>query len=157
MESKTNTPAKQTTSQTASQLETMINQARAAMEHAYAPYSHFPVGVCLRSDNGNFYSGCNVENVSYGLTLCAEASAIANMVSQGERCITEIVVMAQGDSVITPCGACRQRLSEFTHPQALVHCCGPEGLRFTTSMTELLPQSFGPKHLDHLKSNISSS
>ena len=129
-------------------LDTMIQQARKAMNHAYAPYSKFHVGVCLQTDNGHYYSGCNVENASYGLTMCAEASAISNMVTNGDRTITEIVVMAKSDVMVTPCGACRQRLSEFTHPQALVHICSPEGLQKTMTMAELFPQSFGPEQLN---------
>lgn len=128
--------------------EYMFQQAKTAMTHAYAPYSHFHVGVCIKTDNNQYFSGCNVENASYGLTMCAEASAIANMVNAGERTINEVIVMAKAEELVAPCGACRQRLSEFAHPQSLIHICGPEGLRKTMTMAELLPESFGPAHLN---------
>lgn len=129
-------------------LDTMIQEARCCREQAYAPYSNFYVGTCIKTDKGNLYSGCNVENASYGLTMCAEASAIANMVSKGEQTIAEVVLIGDGENLITPCGACRQQLNEFAKPDTLIHICGLEGFRKTMTMAELLPESFGPTNLN---------
>jgi cytidine deaminase len=137
-------------------LETMIEKARTVAKRAYAPYSHYPVGVCLRTDNNQLFTGCNVENASYSLTLCGEASAIANMVSYGERCIVEAVVYGTGKELCAPCGACRQRLNEFASAQTLIHICGPEGIRKTMTMAELLPESFGPANLDPANLSVAS-
>jgi cytidine deaminase len=121
--------------------------AKSAMEHAYAPYSRFPVGAAISAENGQIYSGCNVENAAYPIGTCAEAGAIAAMVRDGARQIREIVVIAGGDKPCTPCGGCRQRIREFAAPEVEVHVCGPEGLRHTFTRDELLPDSFGPENL----------
>lgn len=133
-----------------SSLDTMIPLAREAMRRAYAPYSKFPVGACLRTDGGRFYAAANVENAAYPQGQCAEASAIGMMVAGGDRRIVEVVVMGgtPGDGMLcTPCGGCRQRLREFCAPDVQVHVCGPEGLRRTVTLEELLPLSFGPENL----------
>ncbi|QQP90097.1 cytidine deaminase [Skermanella sp. TT6] len=133
-----------------SSLDTMIPLAREAMRRAYAPYSKFPVGACLRTDGGRFYAAANVENAAYPQGQCAEASAIGMMVAGGDRRIVEVVVMGgtPGDGMLcTPCGGCRQRLREFCAPDVQIHVCGPEGLRRTVTLEELLPLSFGPKNL----------
>ena len=121
--------------------------ASAAMERAYAPYSKFQVGAAILAENGQIYSGCNVENAAYPNGTCAEAGAIAAMVRDGARQIREIVVIARGDKLCTPCGGCRQRIREFAAPEARVHVCGPEGMRRTFTRDELLPASFGPENL----------
>ena len=121
--------------------------AKSAMEHAYAPYSRFQVGAAILADNGQIYSGCNVENASYPVGTCAEAGAIAAMVRDGGREIREIVVIGAGDSLCTPCGGCRQRIREFAAPETKVHVCGPQGLRRTFTREQLLPDSFGPENL----------
>ena len=125
-------------------LEPMIELARRALTHAHAPYSRFRVGACLRAASGRLYAGANVENASYGLTLCAESSAIAAMVTAGDREIVEVVIVTEGAELCPPCGRCRQQLAEFAHPQVPIHLCGPEGLRLTTTLGELLPLAFGP-------------
>ena len=133
-----------------SNLDTMIPLAREAMRRAYAPYSKFPVGACLRTDGGRFYAAANVENAAYPQGQCAEASAIGMMVAGGDRRIVEVVVMGgtPGDGMLcTPCGGCRQRLREFCAPDVQIHVCGPEGLRRTVTLEELLPLSFGPENL----------
>lgn len=133
-----------------SSLDTMIPLAREAMRRAYAPYSKFPVGACLRTDGGRFYAAANVENAAYPQGQCAEASAIGMMVAGGDRRIVEVVVMGgtPGDGMLcTPCGGCRQRLREFCAPDVQIHVCGPEGLRRTVTLEELLPLSFGPENL----------
>jgi cytidine deaminase len=126
----------------------MIDLARLMMSRAYAPYSHFHVGAVVRGSSGKLYGGCNVENAAYPQGLCAEASAIANMVADGVTAISEIALMAQSDQLVTPCGGCRQRLREFAEDSTLIHLCGPDGLRRTVTLGELLPLSFGPAHLN---------
>jgi len=126
----------------------MLECARQAMTRAYAPYSRFPVGACVRSESGRLYAGGNVENAAYPHGQCAEASAIGAMVTAGDRRIAEIVVMAGGDGLCTPCGGCRQRLREFAGPHTPVHVCGPEGLRRTLSLGELLPHAFDARTLE---------
>jgi cytidine deaminase len=121
--------------------------ANAAMERAYAPYSKFQVGAAILAENGQIYSGCNVENAAYPVGTCAEAGAIAAMIRDGTLQIREIVVIGRGDGLCTPCGGCRQRIREFAAPETKVHVCGPEGLRRTFTREELLPASFGPENL----------
>ena len=131
--------------------EDMIALARHAMECAYAPYSGFAVGAVLRGRNGKLYAGCNVENAVYPLGCCAETSAIAAMVADGERRIVEAAVMGKGEPLVTPCGGCRQRLREFAADALPIHICGPSGLRRTVTLGELLPLAFGPDNLAGVK------
>jgi homotetrameric cytidine deaminase len=119
----------------------LVELARRAMQRAYAPYSHFAVGVALRDEAGALHAGANVENGSYPQGQCAETSAIGALIAAGGTAIREVVVMADAP-LITPCGGCRQRLSELAGPDVPVHLCGPEGIRRTTTMGELLPLSF---------------
>ncbi|HEY1385525.1 MAG TPA: cytidine deaminase [Dongiaceae bacterium] len=121
--------------------------AKSAMGHAYAPYSKFQVGAAILAENGQIYSGCNVENAAYPIGTCAEAGAIAAMARDGARQIREIVIIGGGDQLCTPCGGCRQRIREFAEPETKVHVCGPKGLRRTFTRDELLPSSFGPENL----------
>lgn len=114
---------------------------------AYAPYSSFPVAAVARGVSGTHYSGVNVENAAYPQGWCAEASALSAMVSAGETELAEIAVMAKGDAICTPCGGCRQKIREFGNSSTQVLCYGPEGLRATYTLQELLPHSFGPDHL----------
>ena len=129
-------------------LDDMIVLARATKQKAYTPYSNFNVGACLRAEDGSLHAGANVENVAYPEGQCAEASAIGAMIAAGARKIVEVVVMGDGDGLCTPCGGCRQRLNEFATPDTPVHICGPEGLRKTFTLGELLPHAFGPNNLD---------
>jgi cytidine deaminase len=121
--------------------------AKAAQANAYAPYSRFRVGAALRTPDGAVYSGCNVENAAYPQGACAEAGAIAAMALAGKRRIAEILVVGDGEALCTPCGGCRQRIREFAEPSAAIHVAGPEGVRRTFTLAELLPESFGPEHL----------
>lgn len=125
----------------------MIALAKQAMARAYAPYSKFQVGACLRAESGKLYAGANVENAAYPQGQCAEASAIGAMIAGGDRKIVEIVVMGAGAALCTPCGGCRQRLNEFASAETPIHVCGPEGVRRTITLGELLPYSFGPTNL----------
>ena len=124
----------------------LFTAAFSAMERAYAPYSKFQVGAAILAGNGQIYSGCNVENAAYPIGTCAEAGAIAAMVRNGAQPIREILVIARGDKMCTPCGGCRQRIREFATPDTKIHVCGPEGLRRTFTRDELLPASFGPEN-----------
>ncbi len=125
----------------------MLTLARAAVERAYAPYSHFHVGVCIYTTGQNFYTGCNIENASYSLVNCAEDTAISHMVNAGERDIAEILVTSNGDEICTPCGACRQRIREFATEDVIVHMVNAKEDRISRQLSELLPLSFGPDHL----------
>jgi len=122
--------------------------AKAAQANAYAPYSRFHVGAALRTPSGEVYSGGNVENAAYPEGFCAETSAISAMVTAGERRIAEICVVADGVALCTPCGGCRQRIREFADAATIVHVAGPEGMRATFRLSTLLPESFGPGHLE---------
>ncbi len=136
----------------------LLAEAKRAMDRAYAPYSRFHVGCCIRGKGGKLYSGANVENAAYPQGHCAEASAIAAMIADGEREIAEVLVVgarkgADGAYVMddkelcTPCGGCRQRFNEFANAATLVHVCGPEGVRRSFTLGELLPFAFGPRNL----------
>jgi cytidine deaminase len=131
-----------------SDISDMLAAANAVRSHAYAPYSGFAVGACLKGRSGRLYAGCNVENAAYPEGHCAESGAIAVMVAAGEREIAAILVVADSPEPCSPCGGCRQRLAEFAGPATPVHLCAPDGLRLTVTLGELLPHSFGPKHLD---------
>lgn len=129
----------------------LIGAARVAMAAAYAPYSRFSVGAAILGDSGRIHAGTNVENAAYPQGQCAEASAIGAMILGGDRRIRAVAVMGgrPGDGLLcTPCGGCRQRLREFAAPDTPIHVCGPEGLRRTFTLGELLPHSFGPDNLD---------
>src|ERR1700732_146000 len=96
-----------------SEHDALIAAARSAREHAHAPFSNFRVGAAVRANSGRIFSGCNVENSTYGLTLCAERVAICKAISEGERGFDAIAVVADTDSLTPPCGACRQIIWEF--------------------------------------------
>ena len=114
---------------------------------AYAPYSKFLVGAALLTENNNIVVGCNVENAAYPQTQCAEASAIGNMISQGDRFVTEVVVVGSGKLLCSPCGGCRQRLRQFASLSTPIHMCSENGYQKTLTLEELLPESFGPENL----------
>jgi cytidine deaminase len=128
-------------------LDALFAAAKAAQARAYVPYSRFHVGSAILADDGRIYSGCNVENAAYPSGTCAEAGSIAAMVLGGAKAIREMVVIGDGDSLCTPCGNCRQRIREFAHADTRVHVAGPEGVRRSFTLDELLPASFGPENL----------
>ena len=128
-------------------VETMLELARRALANAHAPYSRFKIGACVRAASGRLYAGCNVENASYPVTQCAEATAIGAMVAAGDRQIVEAVIVTEGAEPCPPCGRCRQQLAEFAGPDVRIHLCGPEGVRVTATLGELLPMAFGPNTL----------
>jgi cytidine deaminase len=120
----------------------LAEAARAVRAHAHAPYSRFPVGAALRTASGSIHVGCNVENASYPMTSCAEANAICAMVAAGERDIAEVYVYADASEPVTPCGGCRQRLSEFAGPEVPVVMVNLAGAMRVMTMAELLPGAF---------------
>jgi cytidine deaminase len=121
----------------------MLGLAREALGHAHAPYSRFRVGACVRAASGRLYAGCNVENASYPVGQCAEASAIGAMVTGGDTAIVEVLLLTERAEACSPCGRCRQQLSEFATAATPLHLCGPEGLRQTVTLGQLLPLAFG--------------
>ncbi|WED44133.1 cytidine deaminase [Legionella cardiaca] len=122
--------------------KSMINYAKQALIHAYAPYSNFRVASCLCSEDGSLYTGVNVENASYGLSICAETSAICQMIAAGKRKIKSIVVLNGENTLCSPCGACRQRIIEFSTVDTQIHLCNEQGVIKTMQINELLPEAF---------------
>ena len=122
--------------------------AKAAGEMAYAPYSGFKVGVALLADDGKIYTGINVENASYPVANCAEASAIAAMLAGGGKRIRRLYVTGPGKAPVTPCGACRQRIREFGDPETVIVSHGLDGDPLHATLESLLPHSFGPEYLE---------
>lgn len=120
----------------------LFEAAREAAKHAYAPYSGYSVGAALRDEQGRVWAGCNVENVSYGLTICAERNAIAAMVAGGSKRVQEILVLTA--DAAAPCGACLQVLAEFaSSPESLtIHLANQDGTQSSTTLHALLPGSF---------------
>ena len=125
--------------------EALTKSAVEAREHAYAPYSKFPVGAAALVDDGRVVTGCNVENASYGLGLCAECGLVSSLHATGGGRLTHFVCVDGRGDLLMPCGRCRQLLYE-AGGKALV-LLTPEGER---TMTEILPQAFGPEDLDAL-------
>ncbi|MBR1778663.1 MAG: cytidine deaminase [Alphaproteobacteria bacterium] len=128
-------------------LEEMLQMARDAMDRAYAPYSNFFVGAVIKAESGRLYAGCNVENASYPAGSCAEQGAISAMILGGDTKIQEMVVMGNGEHLVSPCGSCRQRIREFANSDTVIHICDRNGVRKSMTLEELLPISFGPENL----------
>jgi cytidine deaminase len=116
--------------------------AKAAMAKAYAPYSKFPVGAALRTDDGRIFSGANIEVASYPEGWCAETTALGHYIMGGGGKITEIAVIAERMPRVTPCGGCRQRLAEFAQADTKLHLCDNGGVVQTVTMGEMLPYGF---------------
>ena len=127
--------------------EKLFNAAKMVRNNAHVPYSNFKVGAAFLTEDNSIISGCNVENAAYPQSQCAEASAIGNLVSQGFSKIKEVVVIGSGDLLCSPCGGCRQRLREFSSLNVQIHMCNNEGHLKTSTLEELLPDSFGPENL----------
>ena len=134
-------------------IDDLFDAARAVRDKAYAPYSRFKVGAAIRGRSGRVYAGCNVENAAFPVGACAEGGAISLMVASGETAIAELLVLGWTDErpdapgLTTPCGGCRQRIREFAASSTPIHVAGPEGLRRSFILAELLPESFGPENL----------
>jgi len=129
------------------ELQSLFEAARAAQTRAYAPYSGFAVGAALRDAEGRIHAGCNVENAAYPVGTCAEAGAIAAMMAGGGRRIAAVLVLGPGPGLVTPCGACRQRIREFATPETPIHVADTDGVRACFTLGALLPDSFGPENL----------
>jgi cytidine deaminase len=121
-------------------MQDLIDAARAARANAYCPYSNYPVGAAVRTEDGTIFAGCNVENVSYGLSICAERNAIFAMVAGGRKKLTELVVVTRDGGF--PCGACLQVISEFAAPHAKIHLVDDSGSATTYALPGLLPHPF---------------
>lgn len=130
-----------------SELQSLFEAARAAQTQAYAPYSGFAVGAALRDTEGRIHAGCNVENAAYPVGTCAEAGAISAMMAGGGRRIAALLVLGPGPGLVTPCGACRQRIREFAAPETPILVADADGIRARFTLGVLLPDSFGPENL----------
>ena len=120
----------------------LLTAAAHARQQAYAPYSDFSVGAAVLGNNGKIYVGANVENISYPCGTCAEQSAIAAMIADGCREISEILIIAETKDPITPCGACLQRIKEFSGSQTIVHLANLTGIVKSLNFNEFLPLAF---------------
>ncbi|KTD36214.1 cytidine deaminase [Legionella nautarum] len=120
----------------------MISKAKAVLPNAYAPYSNYHVAACICCDDDSFSTGVNVENASYGLTICAESAAICQMITAGKKKIKSLVVLNGTNSLCPPCGACRQRIAEFSTAETMIHLCNHHSLIKSITIDELLPIAF---------------
>ena len=120
----------------------LIDLAVKTSENAYVPYSHFPIGAVLVTDEGKIYTGVNVENASFGLTNCGERTAIFKAVSEGERSFKELIIYGQTEKPVSPCGACRQVMAEFFKPDLPVTLVAKDKSTVVMTVKELLPYSF---------------
>jgi len=127
--------------------ERLFKACKEVREQAHVPYSNFKVGAAFLTEDNNIITGCNVENAAYPQSQCAEASAIGNLISQGYKSIKEVVVIGSGDLLSSPCGGCRQRIREFASLNVKIHMCNGLGHMKTSTLEELLPDSFGPENL----------
>ena len=125
----------------------LIEEAKKGMEQAYVPYSKFKVGAALLTHDGKVIRGANIENASYGLTNCAERTAIFKAVSENERSFSAIAVVADTEGPVSPCGACRQVLAEFCDPEMPVYLSNLKGDIMETTIGQLLPHSFSGRDL----------
>lgn len=126
-----------------SDIQTSLHSAAlAAAKKAHAPYSKLFVGVALLTSDGRVYSGCNIENASYPEGWCAETTAIGHMIMGGGGTIAQMAVYCPQIDKITPCGGCRQRVSEFGNAETLVHLCDENGIAETVTLGDLLPRAF---------------
>ncbi len=125
----------------------LIEKAKRARPNAYAPYSNFKVGAALLTASGKVYTGANVENASYALTVCAERAAVQKAVNQGDKDFLKIAVVADRNPPVTPCGACRQVLSEFAENIEIV-CANLQGKVRKYTLKQLLPQAFRKRSTD---------
>ncbi len=129
------------------QQKALIAKAKNAYQNAYAPYSNFHVGAAALTKSGNIVSGCNVENASYGLTVCAERNCIAQAVIQGEQQFETLVIYTEQEKLTPPCGACRQVIVEFFEPEAIIMAVNHLANQKTWTVEQLLPSAFTPKDL----------
>jgi len=125
----------------------LLQSALSAREHAQASYSHFRVGAAIEDDSGRIHTGCNIENATYGLTICAERVAVFKAISEGARRFVRIAVAADTDTLTPPCGACRQILWEFCGDIEVI-LLNPRGVSESLRMKQLLPRAFDKSFLE---------
>lgn len=130
-----------------SDYNTLIEAARVAKEHAYAPYSNFRVGAALLTKNGQVYTGCNIENASFSATNCAERTAFFKAVSDGETEFEAIAIISDSWDFVAPCGVCRQVMVEFCQPEFVIIMCKVDGSNRKMTLAELMPVSFDQSSL----------
>ncbi len=124
----------------APEMQELVARARDVARHAYNPYSHYAVGAAVRGESGRVYAGCNVENASYGATICAERAAIFAMVAAGERRLHAVAVFAPNEPLAMPCGLCRQVIAEFCAEASVV--VAADGGALERRFSQLLPEAF---------------
>jgi cytidine deaminase len=129
--------------------DNLMESSKTAREKAYVPYSKFPVGAALLTTDGEVIHGCNIENASFGLTNCAERTAIFKAVSEGKNKFAAIAVVADTEGPVSPCGACRQVLAEFCDGNMPVYLTNLKGNVLETTVSELLPGAFTTEDLDY--------
>jgi len=132
---------------TKNKLNQLIIKAKEARKNAYAPYSGFKVGAAILTESGKIFSGSNVENASFGLTICAERAAICHAINQGEKHISVVVIVTDSAKLTPPCGACRQFIQEFG-PQAEIILVNLKGQQANYNQSVLLPQAFNPEDIN---------
>lgn len=125
----------------------LIQEAKQIRERAYTPYSKFPVGAALLTEDGTLFTGCNIENAAYPVTCCAERVAIFKAISEGYHRFSQIAVVADTKRPVPPCGSCRQVMSEFFDPNVMIHTSNLHGETKSLPMNELLPFSFAASDL----------
>ena len=129
------------------EVKNMLRMANEARDRAYAPYSNFRVGACLKGATGAYYLGCNIENAAYSPSNCAERTAMFKAVYEGERQFDAIAIVWDGENPAVPCGVCRQVLAEFCDPEMPVICANRTGEYKLVAVGELLPDAFLPRDL----------
>lgn len=134
-------------------LRTLLSAAKASRRRAHAPYSGFHIGAAVRSSDGRIHAGCNVENASYGGTVCAERVAVFKAISEGVKGpLTDVCVVSEASPPWPPCGFCRQVLAEFSTPDTRIHLASPRRIERTMLLKELFPEGFGPTNIKSGKS-----
>lgn len=130
------------------EISKIIEAAKKARENAYIPYSNFSVGAALLTEEGDIITGCNIENASFGLTNCAERTAIFKAISEGMTKFQALAVVADSPQPISPCGACRQVIAEFCHPDMPIYLTNIKGDLKKTTIKELLPDAFNSEDMN---------
>ncbi|MGM9951249.1 MAG: cytidine deaminase [Lysinibacillus sp.] len=133
-------------------MEQLLEESKIAREKAYVPYSQFQVGAALLGEDGTVYHGCNIENAGYSMTNCAERTAFFKAVSEGVKKFKALAIVADTDRPCSPCGACRQVMTEFCSPDMPVYLTNLKGDVQQTTVGELLPGAFTPEDLDYAAS-----
>lgn len=127
----------------------LFKAAKKAQKNAYVPYSNFPLGAAVLTEDGSIYNGANIENSSFSLTNCAERSAIFSAVSDGKEKIEALLIVSSTSNPVTPCGACRQVINEFADGEIEIIMMTEEGEELTMTNLELLPGAFSDESMEH--------